>query len=125
MAPGVGLSRPADARLPRAWIALLRGRVRAALAASTGVEDPDDVAKYLLAGADVVMTTSALLRHGPAHATTLLDGLSAWMARKGFETMADIRGKLAVPRGADETALERSGYVAAMRRANAKQHGPW
>jgi dihydroorotate dehydrogenase (fumarate) len=125
VAPGIGLSRPADARLPRAWIALLRGRVRAALAASTGVEDPEDVAKYLLAGADVVMTTSALLRHGPAHAATLIDGLSAWMARKGFQSMADLRGKLAVPRGADETALERSGYVAAMRRANVKQHGPW
>ena len=125
VAPGIGLSRPADARLPRAWIALLRGRVRAALAASTGVEDPDDVVKYLLAGADVVMTTSSLLRHGPGHATTLIDGLSAWMTRKGFETVADLRGKLAVPHGADETVLERAGYVAAMRRANAKSHGPW
>jgi dihydroorotate dehydrogenase (fumarate) len=125
VAPGIGLSRPADARLPRAWIALLRGRVRAALAASTGVEDPDDVVKYLLAGADVVMTTSSLLRHGPGHATTLIDGLSAWMTRKGFETVADLRGKLAVPHGADETVLERAGYVAAMRRANAKSQGPW
>jgi dihydroorotate dehydrogenase (fumarate) len=125
VAPGIGLSRPADARLPRAWIALLRGRVRAALAASTGVEDPDDVVKYLLAGADVVMTTSSLLRHGPGHATTLIDGLSAWMTRKGFETVGDLRGKLAVPHGADETVLERAGYVAAMRRANAKSQGPW
>jgi dihydroorotate dehydrogenase (fumarate) len=125
VSPGVGLSRPADARLPRAWIALLRGRVRAALAASTGVEDPDDVVKYLLAGADVVMTTSSLLRHGPGHATTLIDGLSAWMTRKGFETVGDLRGKLAVPHGADETVLERAGYVAAMRRANAKSQGPW
>ena len=66
--PAVGLSSPAEARLPRTWIALLHGRVRAALAATTGVEDPADVARYLLAGADVVMTTSALLRHGPEHA---------------------------------------------------------
>jgi dihydroorotate dehydrogenase (fumarate) len=123
--PGVGLSTAADARLPRAWIALLRGRVRASLAASTGVEGPDDVVKYLLAGADVVMTTSSLLRHGSEHATTLIDGLSAWMERKGFATVADLRGKLAVPGDADETALERAGYVAAMRRANANQHGPW
>jgi NADPH-dependent glutamate synthase beta subunit-like oxidoreductase len=55
-------------------------KVRCALAATTGVEGPVDVAKYLLAGADVVMTASALLRHGPEHATVLLDGLSAWMA---------------------------------------------
>ena len=84
--------------LPRTWIALLRGRVRAALAATTGVEDPADVAKYLLAGADVVMTTSALLRHGPEHATVLLDGLSAWMARKGFKAVDELRGMLSVPR---------------------------
>ena len=43
----------------------------------TGVETADDVAAYLLAGADVVMTTSALLRHGPGHVTALLDGLTA------------------------------------------------
>ena len=71
-------------RLPRTWIALLHGRVRASLAATTGVETSADVAKYLLAGADVVMTASALLRHGPEHATVLLDGLTEWMERKGF-----------------------------------------
>ena len=97
--PGVGLSSPAEARLPRTWIALLRGRVRAALAATTGVEDPADVAKYLLAGADVVMTASALLRHGPEHAAVLLDGLSDWMARKGFAAVDELRGLLAVPPG--------------------------
>ena len=80
--PRVTLSSPADAALPRTWIALLHGRVRAALAASTGIEDPADVAAYLLAGADVVMTASALLRHGSEHAAVLLDGLTTWMARK-------------------------------------------
>jgi dihydroorotate dehydrogenase (fumarate) len=62
----VALSSPAEARLPRAWIALLRGRVRASLAATTGVEDATDVARYLLAGADVVMTASACCGTAPA-----------------------------------------------------------
>jgi dihydroorotate dehydrogenase (fumarate) len=123
--PGVGLSRPGEARLPRTWIALLHGRLRAALAASTGVEDADDFAKYLLAGADVVMTTSSLLRHGPAHAAALLEGLSAWMQRKGFESVGEVRGKLAVPPGGDETAFNRAGYVTALRAANASPYGPW
>jgi len=121
--PGVGLSSPADARLPRTWIALLHGRLRASLAASTGVEGPEDLAKYLLAGADVVMTTSSLLRHGPGHATTLLDGLSEWMERKGFATVGDLRGKLAVAPGEDATAYERTGYVSALRAANAGTYG--
>lgn len=116
--PRVTLSSPADARLPRTWIALLRGRVRAALAGTSGVETPDDVAAYLLAGADVVMTASALLRHGPEYAAVLLDGLSSWMARKGFQTVDELRGMLAVPAGADEAAYERASYVAALRTAN-------
>jgi dihydroorotate dehydrogenase (fumarate) len=55
--------------------------VRGSLAATTGVDEPSDVVKYLLAGADVVMTASALIRHGLEHAAVLLDGLSAWMVR--------------------------------------------
>jgi dihydroorotate dehydrogenase (fumarate) len=121
----VGLSTPAEARLPRTWIALLRGRVQASLAATTGVEDSADVAKYLLAGADVVMTASALLRHGPEYATVLLDGLSEWMARKGFASVDQIRGLLSAPRGAHDETTERVGYVSAMQEANSTTYGPW
>jgi dihydroorotate dehydrogenase (fumarate) len=121
---GFGLSSPAEARLPRAWIALLAGRVKASLAASTGVEDAADVAAYLLAGADVVMTTSALLRHGPEHATALLDGLTAWMTRKGFQSMNDLRGKLAIPADHGEAARERASYVDTLRAAD-RGGGPW
>jgi dihydroorotate dehydrogenase (fumarate) len=121
---GFGLSSPAEARLPRAWIALLAGRVKASLAASTGVEDAADVAAYLLAGADVVMTTSALLRHGPEHATALLDGLTAWMTRKGFRALDDLRGKLAIPADHREAARERASYVDTLRAAD-RGGGPW
>ena len=118
--PVVDLSSPAEARVARTWIALLRGKVRASLAATTGVEVPADLARYLLAGADVVMTTSALLGHGPEYATVLLDGLSSWMRHKGFQTAGELRGKLSAP---DTT--DRAGYVAAMRAANAGGYAPW
>jgi dihydroorotate dehydrogenase (fumarate) len=99
--------------------------VDASLAATTGVESPADVVKYLLAGADVVMTTSALLRHGPQHAAVLLDGLTDWMARKGFTSVDELRGLLAVPAGADESVHERAEYVSAMREANRGDYDPW
>jgi len=118
--PGFGLSSPEEARLPRTWIALLHGRVRASLAATTGVETAADVAKYLLAGADVVMTASALLRHGPEHATVLLEGLAGWMSRKGFATVGAVRGLLAAP--VDAEAYERAGFVSALRSANEGDH---
>ena len=123
--PSVNLSNPAEGRLPRTWIALLRGRVSASLAATTGVEVPADLARYLLAGADVVMTTSALLRHGAKYAAQLLDGLSRWMDRKGFQTVEEVRGLLAVPSEADAGAYERASYVTAMRAANAGAYTPW
>jgi dihydroorotate dehydrogenase (fumarate) len=120
----INLSNPADGRLPRVWIALLHGRVNASLAATSGVELPEDLARYLLAGADVVMTTSALLRHGPSYATELVQGLTDWMTAKGFDSIDKVRGILAVPAEAHGDDFERAGYVAAMRAANAGAYLP-
>jgi dihydroorotate dehydrogenase (fumarate) len=117
--PTLQLSDPVEARLPQAWIAILRGRVRASLAGTTGVDGPADVVKYLLAGADVVMTASALLRHGTAHAGRLLDGLTDWMARKGFHAVGEVRGLLSAPAGVDLPAVERAGYVDVLTTAQA------
>jgi dihydroorotate dehydrogenase (fumarate) len=115
--PGVQLSSRSDALVPRTWIAALRNQVSASLAATSGVEDATDVVRYLLAGADVVMSTSALLRHGRDYSGTLLAGLQVWMARKGFSSVSEFRGLLAVPAGTDRERYARSGYVAALERA--------
>jgi dihydroorotate dehydrogenase (fumarate) len=120
---GVTLSTPAESRLPLTWIALLHGRVRASLAATTGVEHAADVAKYLLAGADVVQSASALLRHGPEYAGTLLQDLRNWMNRKGFQTVDDVRGLLAAPDAQGWAAQERADYVWAVREANSGAYG--
>jgi dihydroorotate dehydrogenase (fumarate) len=114
---GFKLSSPAEATLARSWIARLRGQLHAYLAASTGVETADDVAAYLLAGADVVMTTSSLLRHGPAHVTVLLDGLTAWMERKGFGSTDEVRGMFAMAASAGQADFGRADYLSAVRRA--------
>src|ERR1022692_911077 len=124
MVPAVDLSSPREARLPRTWISILSRRVRASLAATTGVDEPADVIKYLLAGADVVMTASALIRHGPEHAAVLLDGLAAWMVRKGYASVGELRGLLAVPPDTDQAGYEREGYFRALRAAN-NAPGPW
>jgi dihydroorotate dehydrogenase (fumarate) len=114
----VALSTPAETRLGLTWIALLHGRIRASLAASTGVERAADVVKYLLAGADVVQSASALLRHGPEYAGLLLQELSNWMDRKGFQSLDEVRGLLAAPDVDDSDAHQRADYVWAVRKAN-------
>ena len=122
---GVTLSTPAETRLPLTWIALLRRRVRASLAASTGVEQAADVAKYLLAGADVVQSASALLRHGPEYADVLLQGLRDWMNRKGYQNLGELRGLLAAPDAGDSAARERADYVWAVSKANSGAYGTY
>jgi dihydroorotate dehydrogenase (fumarate) len=113
---GFRLSHPSEGTLPRSWISRLRGKVGCSLAGSTGVETGADVAAYLLAGADVVMSTSALLRHGPAHAGTLLDGLVDWSDRKGFASVTEFRGMLSA--GSGHPVAGRTGYLSAIEQAS-------
>lgn len=121
----VSLSTAAETRLPLTWIALLRGRVRASLAATSGVEQAADVVKYLLAGADVVQCASALLRHGPQYAQVLLEGLRDWMSRKGYGAAHEMRGLLAAPYSTDQAARERAAYVESLHGANNYVYGSW
>ncbi len=116
MVPGVALSTQFDGRLPRTWIAALHGRVQASLAGTGGVWSADDVVRYILAGADVVMTTSALVQHGPAFAAELEQGLESWLRRHEM-TVATARGRLAIPDHIPADDYERQGYVAALQQA--------
>ena len=109
--PNLTLSTAAEIRLPLLWIGVLAGRIAASLAASTGVEGPDEVVKYLLAGADVVMTSSALLRHGVDHMKVLLDGLAGWLEARGLEGLERVRGRMSLRNVWDPTAFERANYI--------------
>jgi dihydroorotate dehydrogenase (fumarate) len=109
--PNLELSQPSEIRLPLLWIATLYGRLNASLAATRGVEDVNQVAKYLAAGADVVMTASALLRHGPGHLGSLVQGLRDWMALKGYKSLDQVRGIMSRQRVDDPSAFERANYI--------------
>jgi dihydroorotate dehydrogenase (fumarate) len=109
--PNLELSTSAEIRLPLLWIGVMSGRVRASLAASTGVESADEVIKYLLVGADVVMTSSALLRHGLDYMKVLLDGLKTWLAARDLDTLDRIRGRLSQRNITDPTAFARANYI--------------
>ena len=109
--PHLVLSSSEELRLPLRWMAILYGRIEASLAASTGVHTPADLVKVLLAGADVAMTTSALLRHGPDHAGTLVDGLRRWMEERGYASVEQLTGSVSQISVADPAEFERANYL--------------
>jgi dihydroorotate dehydrogenase (fumarate) len=109
--PNLELSSASEIRLPLMWIAILHGRVEASLAATRGVETAQEVVKYVMAGADVVMTTSALLRNGVGHMKTLVDGLNAWMEKRGYDSVEQMKGSMSQLKVADPSAFERANYI--------------
>jgi dihydroorotate dehydrogenase (fumarate) len=112
--PSLVLSSAAELRLPLRWTAILSGRVEASLAVTTGVHTGADVARCLLAGADVAMMTSALLKNGPEHVAAVEHELVAWAVESGFESVAQLRGSVSQRHVSDPSAFERSNYMAAL-----------
>jgi dihydroorotate dehydrogenase (fumarate) len=109
--PRLVLSSSDELRLPLRWIAILFGRVGTSLAATTGVHTGLDAAKVLLAGANVAMMTSALLRHGPEHLQTVEAELRAVMAEHDLDSVAQLRGSMSHGAMPDPAGFERANYM--------------
>jgi dihydroorotate dehydrogenase (fumarate) len=105
------LSSPDEIRLPLLWLGVLHSRINASLAASTGVHSPVELIKYLLAGADVVMTTSGMLQQGIGFLTTLVDGLQAWMDARQYDSVAQLKGSMSQANSLNPGAFERANYI--------------
>ena len=109
--PRLVLSTSDELRLPLRWIAILYGQVRASLAATSGVHTGLDAAKVLLAGADVAMMTSALLRHGPGHLAQVEQELAAVLDEHDYAGVAELRGSMSRRSIPDPAGFERANYV--------------
>jgi dihydroorotate dehydrogenase (fumarate) len=109
--PHLVLSSRDELRLPLRWIGLLHGRVKASLAATTGIHEAEDALKVLLAGANVAMMASALLRHGPAHLARVRAALAAWLEDREYESVRQLRGSVSQGSAEDPDAFERANYV--------------
>ncbi|MGE5762816.1 MAG: dihydroorotate dehydrogenase-like protein, partial [Mycobacterium leprae] len=112
--PRVELSTSASLRLPLRWVGILRGRLDASLAATSGVHTAADVAKVLLVGADVAMMASVLLRQGPEHLWQIEAELRQWMGAHDYASVGDMRGSASQKAASDPAAFERANYVTAL-----------
>jgi len=113
--PNVLLSTPQALRLPLTWIGVLFGRVKASLAATSGVHGPEDVVKLLMVGADVTMLCSTLLRNGISHLRYIELGLAEWMEKHEYDSVEQMKGSMSQLRCPDPSAFERAQYMRAVK----------
>jgi dihydroorotate dehydrogenase (fumarate) len=113
--PNVLLSTPQALRLPLTWIGILYGRIRASLAATSGVHGSEDVVKLLMVGADVTMLCSTLLRHGINHLREIEAGLLGWMEKHEYESVQQMKGSMSQIRCPNPSAFERAQYMKAVK----------
>jgi dihydroorotate dehydrogenase (fumarate) len=113
--PNVLLSTPQALRLPLTWIGILYGRVQASLAGTSGVHDAPDVIKLLMAGANVTMMCSALLRNGINHLHNVENGVVDWMEKHEYESVQQMQGSMSQLRCPDPGAFERAQYMRAVK----------
>lgn len=114
--PEVVLSSSDALLLPLRWVAILHGKVKASLAATSGIHTADDVLKMLMAGADVTMMCSALLLHGPKHITTVLEDVDEWMLEHEYASVEQMKGSMSQMSVPDASAFERANYMKALNR---------
>jgi dihydroorotate dehydrogenase (fumarate) len=113
--PNVLLSTPQALRLPLTWIGILYGRVRASLAATSGVHNPQDAIKLLMVGANVTMICSTLLRNGINHLRYLEHGIRVWMERREYDSVKQMQGSMSQLKCPDPAAFERAQYMRAVK----------
>lgn len=113
--PKVLLSTPQALRLPLTWIGILYGRVQASLAGTSGVHDAPDVIKLLMAGANVTMMCSALLRNGIKHLQSVEKAVVQWMQSHDYESVQQMQGSMSQLRCPDPEAFERAQYMRAVK----------
>ena len=114
VSPNVLLSTPMAMRLPMRWIALLYGRVGANLAATSGIHHGVDALKMIMAGADVTMLCSVLLRHGIDHIRVLEREMREWMEDHEYESIEQIKGIVSQKNCPDPAVFERAQYMRAL-----------
>lgn len=112
--PNILLSTPMAMRVPLRWIALLHGRIQANIAATSGIHRASDALKMLMAGADVTMLCSVLLRHGVRQITAIERDMVAWMEEHDYTSVTQLKGSMSQKKCENPSAFERAQYMKAL-----------
>ena len=81
------------------------------VAASTGIYTWQELAKSLLAGAQVAQMCTAIYKQGAPAIREALRGLHLWMQEHGYESIEELRGRLSYSAVPDPTLFERMQFM--------------
>jgi len=109
--PHLVLSTSHELRLPLRWVAILYGRISVDFAITGGIHTEEDVLKAMMAGANVAMMASELLKSGLGRIGEILRGIGRWMAEYEYESIAQMRGSMSQRHCAEPAAFERANYL--------------
>jgi dihydroorotate dehydrogenase (fumarate) len=112
--PHIHLSNSNSTRLPMRWIAILHGKVKADLAATSGIHTGEDVLKMLLAGANVTMLCSSILKYGINHISHIESEIVKWLTEKEYESVQQMIGSMSQMKSAEPSSFERAQYMKAL-----------
>jgi dihydroorotate dehydrogenase (fumarate) len=115
VSPNVYFSSPMAMRLPLRWVAILFDRVAASLAATSGIHRGVDALKCIMAGADITMLCSVLLRHGIGRIQVIEQEMLSWMQEHEYSSIEEMKGSLSHKNCPDPSAFERAQYIRALR----------
>ena len=109
--PNLVLSTSESMRVPLRWIAILYGKIKANMAATSGVHTAEDVLKMIMVGADVTQLCASLFQNGIEHIKTLIDGMNQWMEEHEYESVKQMKGSMSHKSVAEPAAYERANYM--------------
>ncbi len=109
--PNLVLSTSESMRLPLRWVAILHGKIKASIAATTGIHTADDVLKMIMVGADVTMVCAALFQKGVKHISKILADMKKWMEEHEYESLNQMKGSMSHKSVAEPAAYERANYM--------------
>lgn len=109
--PNLVLSSSESMRLPLRWIAILYGKIKASLAATTGIHTAEDALKMIMAGADITQLCATLLQNGIGRITEIEQGMVKWMEDHEYESVKQMKGSMSHKSVAEPAAFERANYM--------------
>ena len=111
VAPRLVLSDSEDLRLPLRWVAILFGHLQLDFAITSGVHTCQDVLKSLMAGANVAMMASELLKNGLGRISQIIGEMTQWLEEHEYSSVRQMIGSMSQSHVPEPAAFERANYM--------------